>query len=507
MSFPPPSPPKCPAMLMHPLPRLESLPTSNDFVSRYLRPPSARSVPVVFPQPCKDTFPARSWTIDNLVGCIGKNLVHVRTNTSNAEYREGDTIGFKKQTFSQYVHNLRNKTLKAPTGEYLAAQNIKTVFPQIVHDIAGKLPFLRSRHPQFKTQTIPCAPENVGEVHKGPYLWLASKNHYEFNHYDPDDNFLYIIEGVKHVRIMSPSGAPSHMRKKHATSNYSYENVGSEKLKSFYPRELGKKGRAIQSRVDLDKPDIRRFPLFKQLIKSSHKSNPLPKTKTNFDKNKLNEAANEDYSVEWYDDDDGIEDPISENVSPDLCSTNLHDGNIQWCWEGDVRAGECLYIPAFFWHQITSITECLSVNCFFGDLTKTKNNSIHTNDREIKKTNDSLFLAKILRTDSVQHEAFAYWLCNIIAQNQYLKSFERVLLHLPSSLRGFCVNQWGEENSPSPAQLEQMVKIVMQYCKIADTELAKKHIIACRNHDYMNIQKINAPVLKIRGLKWRSDKK
>ena len=41
--------------------------------------------------------------------------------------------------------------------------------------------------------------EQYGKLHLGPYLWLALKGHYEFCHFDPDDNFLIMIKGRKQV--------------------------------------------------------------------------------------------------------------------------------------------------------------------------------------------------------------------------------------------------------------------------------------------------------------------
>ena len=42
--------------------------------------------------------------------------------------------------------------------------------------------------------------EQYGKLHLGPYLWLALKGHYEFCHFDPDDNFLTMIRGRKQVK-------------------------------------------------------------------------------------------------------------------------------------------------------------------------------------------------------------------------------------------------------------------------------------------------------------------
>ena len=42
---------------------------------------------------------------------------------------------------------------------------------------------------------LPAHLRDHGKLHLGPYLWLALRGHYEFCHFDPDDNFLVIIQG------------------------------------------------------------------------------------------------------------------------------------------------------------------------------------------------------------------------------------------------------------------------------------------------------------------------
>ena len=39
--------------------------------------------------------------------------------------------------------------------------------------------------------------------------WLTIKGHYEFCHFDPDDNFLVMIQGRKQVRSVDLSIYPS----------------------------------------------------------------------------------------------------------------------------------------------------------------------------------------------------------------------------------------------------------------------------------------------------------
>jgi hypothetical protein len=58
---------------------------------------------------------------------------------------------------------------------YLAASNIKTAFAQV------------------REEFVP--PIYVEKVHHGPYLWVGSKNHYEFCHVDSDDGALCMLKG------------------------------------------------------------------------------------------------------------------------------------------------------------------------------------------------------------------------------------------------------------------------------------------------------------------------
>ena len=73
-------------------------------------------------------------------------------------------------------------------------------------------------------------------------MWVALKGHYEFCHFDPDDNFLLMIQGRKQVRLF-----------------------GLEFLDAMYPNPLGSQGKTIQSQVNLDSPNLEKHPLFKEV--------------------------------------------------------------------------------------------------------------------------------------------------------------------------------------------------------------------------------------------------
>lgn len=78
------------------------------------------------------------------------------------------------------------------------------------------------------------------KLHGGPFLWLAHKGHYEFCHFDPDDNFLLVFKGQKRVRLFP-----------------------AQDIDKLYPNPLGSKGKTIQSRVDCDDPDMEQYPMFR----------------------------------------------------------------------------------------------------------------------------------------------------------------------------------------------------------------------------------------------------
>lgn len=175
-------------------------------------------------------------------------------------------------------------------------------------------------------------------------------------------------------------------------------------LTPLYPNPLGSKGRTIQAQVNCGDPDLEKFPLF--------------------------ESAT--------------------------------------CYYCDLLPGEMLYIPAFWWHQVTSVDTSISVNYFYGD------------------AGDNQYLTKIMEPPI--WPAFSHWLLNIVQQNCPFESFQRVLGHLPESLTAFLLKTWHEK--PTNEQVDRLVKLIMDYLeidKLPQVERTGKHV----------------PVLKIRGLLWR----
>ena len=88
-------------------------------------------------------------------------------------------------------------------------------------------------------------------THRGPFLWVAPKGHYEYCHVDPDDNFLAIVNGKKKLLLVPPS-----------------------EFESLYPHPLGSLGYTLQSQIDLVKGvegvNLEDFPLFKKAIPSTY---------------------------------------------------------------------------------------------------------------------------------------------------------------------------------------------------------------------------------------------
>jgi len=184
-----------------------------------------------------------------------------------------------------------------------------------------------------------------------------------------------------------------------------------------------------------------------------------------------------------------------------------------------VKAGEMLFIPAFFWHQVTSLENTLSVNIFFGDCGRAN------------------YITKILKYP--QREAFMYWLTNIMEQNRPYDSFTRIVRELPYTLKQFFLKQWHEE--PSDGQIEEIVMDLKNRAKLDKESISKAllkfhsspHNADAKDNTIKIKNQINsdfpvaimthveatevpepeqtrecskskhAAVLKIRGLKWR----
>ena len=131
-----------------------------------------------------------------------------------------------------------------------------------------------------------------------------------------------------------------------------------------------------------------------------------------------------------------------------------------------------LFIPAFYWHQVSALDTGISLNIFYGD------------------GGEKNFVEKMFRAPYRPH--FEYWLLNVIEQNKMCESFERMMSRLPEVLYNFFKKQWHDEADNE--QLERAVQIVMKHCGLES--LPEKQ-------DDSKFP----PVLKIRGLLHRDDTK
>ncbi|XP_074662267.1 bifunctional peptidase and arginyl-hydroxylase JMJD5-like [Tubulanus polymorphus] len=176
-------------------------------------------------------------------------------------------------------------------------------------------------------------------------------------------------------------------------------------LDNLYPNPFGAKGKTIQSQVDCDNPDLTRFPKFSQAT----------------------------------------------------------------CYHSIIGPGDMLFIPAFWWHQVTSLDVAISVNTFCGD------------------AGDNVYITKIMN-DS-RWPIFSHWFLNVIEQNRPHESFQRILSRLPEAIRAFILNKWHEH--PTDEQIQVLV------------DLVKKHLGIEELPEDIHKSKY-PPLIKIRGLLWRS---
>eukprot|EP01121_Diplochlamys_sp_Union-15-3_P021656 TRINITY_DN8887_c0_g1_i1.p1 TRINITY_DN8887_c0_g1~~TRINITY_DN8887_c0_g1_i1.p1 ORF type:complete len:279 (+),score=42.77 TRINITY_DN8887_c0_g1_i1:264-1100(+) len=266
--------------------------------------------------------------------------------------------------FNQFAQSLKkSENEKTIFDYYMAVQNLKRAFPQLVDDYP--------------------LPPYVGKLHGGPHLWIGCTGHYEFCHFDPDDGLLSIITGRKKVTLFS----------------YNY-------LKHLYPNPLGSPGRTVQSQVNCDDPDLERFPLFEEVVRE----------------------------------------------------------------ECILEPGEMLFIPAFYWHQVTALESSISINVFFGD------------------AGVCSFVDKVVNS---RWEAFSYWVLNVIAQNRMMPSWkDKLLPQLAESLKGFFFSQYHEDLNEELHS--KIIDLVLQDCGLS--EIPKPQT-----------PKLNKwpPRLKIRGLLFR----
>ena len=175
-------------------------------------------------------------------------------------------------------------------------------------------------------------------------------------------------------------------------------------IQSLYPNPLGSQGKTIQSQVNLDKVNLDQYPMFQK-------------------------------------------------------------ADCQYC---TLYPGEVLFIPAFYWHQVTALDTGISCNVFFGDAGKNQ------------------YLEKVLSDPYRQH--FKFWLLNILEQNRNTDTFPKIIARLPEVLYHFFIKHWHEEASND--QIERVITMIEE-----ETNIKKL--------DSIMTESKFPPQLKIRGLRGR----
>jgi len=345
----------------HEIPRVSNL-SEIDFHNEYF----LKAKPVIITD-ATDDWPARNWTIPSLIERVGENQVWVRGQTNKEDYRVGRAYTIRKDKFGNYCNDLLKGNARARSS-YLAVASMQQAFPELLPDLP-----------------LPKYLNNYGKLHLGPYMWVALKGHYEFCHFDPDDNFLIMLQGRKQVRLFGID------------------------LNSLYPNPLGSHGKTVQSRVNCDQPDFEKFPKFANAV----------------------------------------------------------------CEHCILEPGEMLFIPAFYWHQVTALDTGISVNTFYGD------------------PGDEAFISKMFNKPYSEH--FHYWFLNIVEQNREYESFQKIVSRLPEVVRHFFLKQWHEQISE-----ENVIKAVALVMKHLDLTELPQPILGKGKFP---------PVMKIRGLLHRDGTK
>lgn len=192
----------------------------------------------------------------------------LRKGTRSQDYREGRLVaspGIPPMEVVDFLQRLEDGW--AGTQDYY--------LPMVFLGAAGSVAEGRAEPVGSRLARDISSPPWMGVLHRGPYGWFGPADHYEFNHFDSDDNFLCMVSGQKRVRLL----APENLSLLHADSHSGY---------------------AIQSPIDLDNPDLERFPEARKL--------------------KVLEVT--------------------------------------------LGPGDVLFIPVFWWHQVSSVTPSASVNFF-----------------------------------------------------------------------------------------------------------------------------------------------
>ena len=152
-----------------------------------------------------------------------------------------------------------------------------------------------------------------------------------------------------------------------------------------------------------------------------------------------------------------------------------------------LNPGDILFIPAFWFHQVTSLTNSISINYFCGDYDDENN---HYPTRIFNNCYDSL----------------KYWFLNIIHQNKNFEQFQSVIANLEKGIYNTFYKQW--HDFLTDEQVNKLRNEVIQY--LMDENVRKEDDLYYKYGDLriksnLPIIQRNNPYIKIRGLLHRED--
>merc|ERR1712154_417258 len=91
------------------------------------------------------------------------------------------------------------------------------------------------------------------------------------------------------------------------------------------------------------------------------------------------------------------------------------------CHFGRISPGDLLYIPALWWHQVSALSNGVSINIFWGE------------------GGENNFTEKVLKQPTLT--AFKHWMLNVVEQNRAHSSWPRILSRLEEVLKNFLLKQ------------------------------------------------------------------
>jgi tRNA-Thr(GGU) m(6)t(6)A37 methyltransferase TsaA len=344
------------------------------------------------------------WDVPALRRRFGDRSVVVRRDAASDNYRLGVHTPLERMRFDRYCDIMMagHSAEGGPThpNYYLAAQNLRHAFPELRDELClgvAPAPSATSTAPpcgcsangaecSLGQRIIPALLRLNGRIHSGPFLWLAPAGHYEFMHFDPDDGMLILLTGRKRVRLF-PAASP---------------------MDAMSPNPLGADGRTVQSSVDLELPVHEMQTRFPHFVR----------------------RRGEDVGG-------GVGEDVQSREEREEGQERLEGGSVlESGMEVLMEAGDMLYIPCFWWHQVSSLQPSVSVNVFWGDAP--------SNRAPTRCPSPSPFADKVINFCA---PSFFFWVTNIIEQNRAVSNFpfQRLLSTFDAAVAAFLRTQWAAE--------------------------------------------------------------